>query len=233
MCMKPTLLILHGAIGASQQLKQVAAKLPEYEIHLFDFPGHGGDSLPAEDFSIPFFADATVSYIRKHNLRQLTVLGYSMGGYVAMYVARHFPDLIQRIITLGTKFYWDEAVAAKEIKMLDAATIITKVPAFAATLATLHAPEDWKTILQRTAEMMTAMGKKNPLTPEDYKEIKIPCLIMLGDQDKMVTLDETVAVYKQLPVAQMAMLPGTPHPIEQVDPSLLAYLIQLYPLNHL
>jgi pimeloyl-ACP methyl ester carboxylesterase len=90
----------------------------------------------------------------------------------------------------------------------------------------MHAPNDWKEILQRTANMLIEMGRDNPLKPEDYKEIRIPCLIMLGDRDKMVTLEETVTVYKSLADAQMAVLPGTPHPVEQVDPALVSYLIE-------
>lgn len=224
--MKPSLLILHGAIGASRQLEAVAARLSaEYDVHLFDFPGHGGKDLPDGPFSIKLFAAATLEYIQTHNLQQLTIFGYSMGGYVAMYLAKHHPHLITRIITLGTKFHWDEATAAKEIRMLDSDAISTKVPDFAAALADMHAPNDWKEVLQRTADMLTAMGKDNPLKPDDYKDIKTASLIMLGDRDKMVTFEETIATYKALPDAKMAVLPGTPHPVEKVAPSLLAFFL--------
>lgn len=224
--MKPSLLILHGAIGASRQLEAVAARLSaEYDVHLFDFPGHGGKDLPDGPFSIKLFAAATLEYIQSHHLQQLTIFGYSMGGYVAMYLAKHHPQLIIRVITLGTKFHWDEATAAKEIKMLDTDVISTKVPDFAAALADMHAPNDWKEVLQRTADMLTAMGKDNPLKPDDYKDIKTASLIMLGDRDKMVTFEETIATYKALPDAKMAVLPGTPHPVEKVAPSLLAFFL--------
>lgn len=225
--MKTPLLILHGAIGASSQLKGIATALSaNYEIHHFDFPGHGGKELGDEPFSIPLFADAVLHYIQQNNLQQLTIFGYSMGGYVAMYLAKDHPYLIDRIITLGTKFHWDEVTATKETRMLDATTISTKVPAFAAALEARHAPNDWKEVLQRTADLMIGMGRDNPLKPDDYKDIKTPILIMLGDRDKMVTFEETIATYKQLPDAQLAILPNTPHIIAQVDPSLVAYLLR-------
>jgi len=44
---------------------------------------------------------------------------------------------------------------------------------------------------------------------------------MLGDRDKMVSQEETARIQKSIPNAQLAILPGTPHPIEQVDISLL------------
>lgn len=220
--------MLHGAIGSSGQLQQLAAKLSvQYDIHLFDFPGHGGKELPDVPFSIKLFAEAALDYIQQHQLQQVSIFGYSMGGYVALYLARHHPQVVDKVFTLGTKFHWDEATAAKEIKMLDPHTIATKVPAFATTLARIHAPNDWKEILQRTANMLVAMGQNNPLHPEDYTHIKTPSLIMLGDRDKMVTLEETVTVSKQLPDARMAVLPGTPHPVEQVNPALVAYLMEV------
>jgi pimeloyl-ACP methyl ester carboxylesterase len=224
--MKPSLLFLHGAIGASRQLQPLAQQLAaHYDVHLMDFPGHGGAPLPEQPFSIPLFAEATLQYIRQHQLQELTIFGYSMGGYVALYLARQYPGVISRVITLGTKFRWDEETAAREIKMLDADTIARKVPAFADNLASLHAPNDWKTVLRNTAEMLLAMGQDNPLKPAGYKEITTPSLIMLGDRDKMVTIEETITAYKNLAAAQMAILPGTPHPIEQVNTALLSFFL--------
>ena len=164
----------------------------------------------------------------KHNIGQASIFGYSMGGYVAMFIAKHFPERLRKVITLASKFYWDETIAAKEIKMLDAATIELKVPAFAQQLSKRHAPTDWKFLLQKTAEMMLNLGKNNTLKTAHYSNITIPSLLMLGDRDKMVTLDETIAVYKNLPNAQMSVLPNTAHPLEQVNIDLLGYMIKLF-----
>ncbi len=145
-----------------------------------------------------------------------------------MCLAKQNPEKVGKIITLATKFNWDETIAANEIKMLNADKIAEKLPAFAETLQKRHAPNDWKTLLSKSAEMLYGLGKDNTLKLEDYKDIKTPSLILLGDRDKMVTLDETVAIYKQLPNAQMGVLPHTPHPIEQTDPELLTYFINRF-----
>jgi hypothetical protein len=44
----------------------------------------------------------------------------------------------------------------------------------------------------------------------------------------MITLDETLAVYKQLPNAQMGMLPNTAHPMEKVNIDMLSFFIQQF-----
>jgi pimeloyl-ACP methyl ester carboxylesterase len=151
-----------------------------------------------------------------------------MGGYVAMYLAKYHPERVNKIITLATKFNWDENIAANETKMLNADKIAQKLPDFAAALQKRHAPNDWKTVLEKTAAMLIDMGKGNLLKPGDYPEIQHPVLLMLGDRDKMVTLDETVEVYNKLPKAQLAILPNTTHPIEMVNLVRLAYEISSF-----
>ncbi len=227
--MQRPLLLLHGAIGASDQLRDLADSLvTSHNAHLFDFPGHGGSKMPEAPFSIPSFAAALLDFIKEKGWDEVAIFGYSMGGYVALYLAKYHPDVVHRVITLGTKFYWDEAVAAKEVQMLDPGTIAVKVPAFAESLEQRHHPNDWKDVLQRTAGMMLALGRENTLSDDSYKTISKKILLLLGDRDKMVSLEETLNVYRSLPEAQLGILPGTPHPIEKVDVGLLDFFIRRF-----
>lgn len=220
------LLLLHGALGSRTQLAALAEQLaPHCDVHTLDFPGHGG--TPAtESFSIPYFARHVQQYCSEKGLARVTIFGYSMGGYVALYLARQQPHLVGRVITLATKFHWDEATAAREVKMLQPELIEQKVPQFAKTLRERHAPADWTGVLHHTAMLLQGLGQQNALAPEDYKAITCPCLLMLGDRDKMVTLEETAAVYRQLPQGQLAVLPNTPHPLEAVSVDRLAWMIR-------
>ncbi|GAA4460355.1 alpha/beta hydrolase [Nemorincola caseinilytica] len=224
-----TLLLLHGAIGSSSQLMPLADALSAtYDVHVPDLPGHGGRAFADAPFSMQLFAQSVLAYMDEKGLSKVSIFGYSMGGYVGMYLARHHAHRMNKVITLATKYHWDEATAAKEILMLDPAKIEAKLPAFAATLQQRHAPNDWKEVLKKTADMMVALGVNNTLKQEDHAAITTPVLVLLGDRDKMVTQDETLAVYKALPTAQLGILPGTPHPIEQVDAALLAALINRF-----
>lgn len=225
------LLLLHGAIGANTQLLPLAGSFePDFIVHNLNFAGHGGEPIPSAPFSIALFAAQVLRYVDDHIPADAVVhlFGYSMGGYVSMYINKHHPGRLTKIVTLATKFHWEEAVAVKEVQMLNPDTITRKVPAFAEQLAQRHLPADWKVILQKTADMMLAMGKDNPLQAEDYSMIHTPCLLLLGDRDKMVTLEETVAVYKQLPHAQLGVLPATAHPIEQVNLQQLVFEVRLF-----
>lgn len=224
-----TLILLHGAIGASSQLVVLADLLKtKYDVHLFDFSGHGGKPYEGEVFSISQFSGEVLDFMDKNGLEKVSFFGYSMGGYVGMYIAYKHPNRINRIVTLATKFHWDEATAAKEVQMLNADKIEEKLPAFAQALKESHLPNDWKEVLAKTKHMLLALGNNNTLKLNDYAGINTPSLILLGDRDKMVTLDETIAVYKSLPMAQMGVLPATQHPIEQTNISALQFLIEQF-----
>lgn len=79
--------------------------------------------------------------------------------------------------------------------MLDAATIEEKIPAFAVQLQRRHGV-NWKALLEKTKQFLLQPGNNNILHIADYACISTPCLLLLGDKDKMVTIAETFAVYE-------------------------------------
>ena len=223
------LLLLHGAIGSAAQLQHFKTGLSKkFDVHSIDFQGHGGTSLPDAPFSVDMFVNQVLDYLNTQKLEQVDSFGYSMGAFVALKLAKDYPGRVNKIISLGTKFEWNEQIAAKEVQMLLPEKIEVKLPAFANTLKERHAPSNWKTILEKTAEMMTSMGKDNPLKLSDFPKIAQPVLVMRGDRDRMVTLQETLAVFEALPNAQLCILPGTPHPAEQVDVETIVVLAEKF-----
>lgn len=223
-----TIVLLHGAMGAEVQLQSLRQQLGhDYTVHSLSFSGHGGKPFEGS-FSIQGFANEIIVFCEAHKLKEIHLFGYSMGGYVALYLARHHPQLVMSVVTLGTKLLWNNEVAAKEVAMMQPEIIEQKVPVFAQRLQQLHNPNDWKDLMMKTGEMLTSMGEHNPLQMEDYQHITAPVLLILGDRDKMVSLDETVAAFKHLPKAQLAVIPATAHAIEQVDMEVLAFHINKF-----
>jgi pimeloyl-ACP methyl ester carboxylesterase len=220
------LLLLHGAIGAKDQLEPLKKILSKkFNVYSFSFSGHGCFGS-FQEFNIKQFTEDTLSFISTNNLKEVFIFGYSMGGYVALNLAKEHPDKVAQIITLGTKFKWNPEIAAKEVKMLNVAIIEAKVPAFARVLSERHGAENWKNVLSRTADMMMEMGEKSPLLLTDYQTIKTPCRLLLAEFDEMVSKEETLEVIDALQNATFKLLPNSKHPIEKVDLSLLAIQIE-------
>jgi pimeloyl-ACP methyl ester carboxylesterase len=219
------LVLLHGALGSGAQMAALETILADhYTIHRPDFPGHGGSTMP-ETFSIEFFAEHIRDYCAAMQISSCSLFGYSIGGYVALYLTNKYPDLVIKLITLGTKFNWDEATAAKETGKLQPEVMEVRIPSLVELLHEHHAPNSWKEVVLKTANLLTGLGNKNLLSQEVYKTIHTPVLLVLGDQDKMVSIEETVNVYRQLPDARLCILPGTAHAIEAVDLSMAAPLL--------
>lgn len=218
------ILLLHGAIGAAAQLEPLAAQLRSagHETHLLNFEGHGGRRAEGSHFSIARFAENVMDYLDENDLDEVSVFGYSMGGYVGMYCMSLYPERFDCIATLATKWQWNEEISAREVAMLQPEKIKEKLPTFAKALAERHAPESWHGVLKLTANMLEAMGMRSPLTMEEMTFIKAPSLLLLGDKDKMVSVEETENAANALPYGEMEMLKDTSHPIEQVDVKLLS-----------
>jgi pimeloyl-ACP methyl ester carboxylesterase len=215
--MATSLILLHGALGSSAQLDPLADALKhDFEIHAFNFSGHGGTEF-STDFSIHGFAKELEAFIQNKNLAPANIFGYSMGGYVALQLAKERPGLIQKIMTLGTKLRWSPEISAQEIKLLNPEVIEEKVPKFAEQLKLRHAPLDWKDVMKHTADLMIALGNGEAMTLNDFQNIHVPVLITLGALDQMVTQEESRAVVEVLPNGSFEIFDGIKHPIETID----------------
>jgi pimeloyl-ACP methyl ester carboxylesterase len=221
------LILLHGALGASSQFESLKNILKDkFEIHTLNFEGHG-DRISENDFSIELFAKNLKDYLDQNHLKEMHVFGYSMGGYVALQLAQKYPEYFKKIITLGTKFNWTPESSAKEVKMLDAEKIQEKVPAFAQALSKLHSGNDWKIVLKKTAAMMLELGNGKASSDSDFKSIQTKCFIGVGDNDAMVSREETQHVASLIPNAEFYLLENTIHPIDKLDFERVAELIEV------
>jgi pimeloyl-ACP methyl ester carboxylesterase len=222
-----SILLLHGALGAMQQLDPLKQKLEiaGYDVHLVNFSGHGGNAFE-DKFGIEQFAEDVLSYLNQQQLEQVTIFGYSMGGYVALWLAKENPERLEKIITLGTKFDWSVESAEKEVKKLNPEKIQEKVPAFARILEHRHAPNNWKELLNKTAAMMLDLGEAPLLTESILSKIETPTLICLGDVDDMSDRNYSEEVANYLQNGSFSLLKSTPHPIEKCDLDMLTELIE-------
>ncbi len=211
-------LLLHGALGAKEQMKPLQQLLEESgrTVYAMNLSGHGGEPF-SDGFGIETFAKDAYLFLENHQLASVTIFGYSMGGYVAFWLALQHPDKVDSIVTLGTKFDWSPESAEREIRKMNPEKILEKVPAFARILEHRHAPNGWKELMNKTADMMKNLGDRPLLTPENLKQIKHRVEVLLGDEDDMADRAYSQQVANWLPNGHFTLLPQTPHPIEKVN----------------
>ncbi|MFN6038666.1 MAG: alpha/beta fold hydrolase, partial [Bacteroidota bacterium] len=129
--MKP-LLLLHGLMGSKDQFESLEKKITEeFQVMSINFSGHGLAEFYFPEFTVQAFAEQVISFLDSKGIEKTNIFGYSIGGYVAIYLARYFPDRVEKVITLATKFEWNPSEAEREIKLLDPNLLEDKFPEFA------------------------------------------------------------------------------------------------------
>jgi len=102
------LLILHGFLGMSDNWKTLGTQYATlgYEVHMLDLRNHGR-SFHSNEFNYEAMAQDIVDYCHEMNLKNINIIGHSMGGKVAMLVAVEHPELINKLIVgdIGPKYY--------------------------------------------------------------------------------------------------------------------------------
>ena len=227
---RPDLLLLHGALGSKSQFLPLLPLLEDhFRLHTLDFEGHGTAPPRERAFRLEHFAENVIEYLDQHTLNRINIFGYSMGGAVGLYLVKSVPERIERIHTLATKFNWTPEVVERERAFLDPDTILRKVPQFADILKERHIASGWRNVFKKTEEMFLNLAVRNVLPEEEMGRISTNVRVGLGDRDQMVSLEETVNVYRLLPNSELQVFPGTPHPLEQVPlPDLVHSLLSFF-----
>ncbi|MEL6553487.1 MAG: 2-succinyl-6-hydroxy-2,4-cyclohexadiene-1-carboxylate synthase [Cyanobacteria bacterium J06621_11] len=96
---QPPLLLLHGFLGNHQDFIPLVATLSRHFYCItVDLPGHGKTRSHPNGYTFPATAQSLLALLNHLNIRQTHLLGYSMGGRIALYLACEFPDCFLRVV---------------------------------------------------------------------------------------------------------------------------------------
>lgn len=222
-----TVILLHSALGTSEDLLPLENYLREYghDCCSFNFSGHGAEASDPKDFRIDFFAEELDDFIKKNALDNPVIFGHSMGGYVALYHKANYEDSpVRAILGYGVKFNWTEQAVLKELPMLNPEHIEQNFPQHVENLKKKHNGR-WKQLLRLTAHMIQNLEKLDGLTKEDLNDINIPVTLLLGDQDRLVTTEETSLASANLQKGCVKTITNSKHDIERANLKEIAQII--------
>jgi pimeloyl-ACP methyl ester carboxylesterase len=102
------LLILHGFLGMSDNWKTLGTQYATegFQVHMLDLRNHGR-SFHSDEFNYQVMSADVLNYCIENNLENLSIIGHSMGGKVAMLFATTYPEKVEKLIIadIGSKYY--------------------------------------------------------------------------------------------------------------------------------
>ena len=99
------------------------------------------------------------------------------------------------------------------------------MPPFTEFLNSVHSENDWKSVVDRTADFMLDLGSGRGLKENDLKSIVLPTLICLGSKDNMVSPNESTNSARVLANGAFQLIDGFYHPFEKNNINILANII--------
>lgn len=212
----PLLLIHGGALTGDSWQPYLAAFAAHYRVITPDSRGHGRTANPTGRMSFGLLADDMVALVQALDLQQPLIYGYSDGGQVALEIGMRYPDLPQALIvggahlelTEGSRKWVRSILGDAQSPDVDTGQFERDNPDFAAMLQQIHGPHGWKTLLKQIKPMWNASLN---YTADDFARVAAPTLVLLGDRDDFVPVEDGAAMYRLLPHAEFAVVPGAGH----------------------
>ena len=216
---RPTLL-LHGAYMTVDLMGPMLSELAESRrVIAIEQQGHGRTADVDRPITYEHMADDTAAIARHLELDRPDVVGFSMGGGIALQMAIRHPDLVRRLVLISATFRSDGMHAAA-LEMFPTITpeLFAGSPIEEAYLRTAPNPGDFPKLVEKLSRLDTS---PYAWPEEDIRAITAPTLIVQGDSDGP-RLEHAVELFRLrgggvmgdlegLPTSQLAVLPGTAH----------------------
>lgn len=213
------LLLLHGGMGASDDLlNSIGPDLAgHYRLVAFDRRGHGYTADTAEDFHYEDMAREAIQVLESVVGGPAHLVGWSDGGIVALLVALRRPDLVSKLVVIGSNYHFDGTLPVEPDP--DSPDVAEMGRTYAERSP--DGPGHFEEVARKSLQLFST---EPALTTDDLASIARPVLVMAGDDD-VVTLPHTVSLYQALPESQLAVVPGASHALPLEQPSVVAAMI--------
>jgi pimeloyl-ACP methyl ester carboxylesterase len=178
------LILLHGGLGATSMFgPNLPALAKGRQVIAVDLQGHGRTADIDRPLSPQLMADDIAALIKHLKLERVDLMGYSLGGGVAFFVALRHPELVGKLVLVSTPIrrnaFYPEMLAQQEQVGPEAAEAMKQTPMYQLYASIAPRPEDWPRLLQKIGEAM----KGDYDYSKDVARIKAPTMIVAGDAD--------------------------------------------------
>ena len=219
------LILLHGGVGSSEMFSSILPALSATrQVVGVDLQAHGRTADIDRPLSYELMADDIVALIKHLRIERADIMGYSLGGGVAIQTAVRHPEVVRKLVVVSAPFkregWYPEIQAALAQGGLETAEAMKQTPMYQLYSRIAPRPEDWPVLHTK----LGAMLRQGYDWSKEVASIKSPVLIVVGDADA-VRPEHAVEFFGLLgggkrdagwdglgrPLAQLSILPGTTH----------------------
>jgi pimeloyl-ACP methyl ester carboxylesterase len=209
-----------------------------FRVIVFDNRGMGATTGGTEDWTIDRFADDTAGMIQLLGIKAANVLGWSLGGDVALSLAVRHPEIVKKLVV-----YAGDCGGPEKVKPPGYLSVLHDYDDvdshFKWFFAELFPPEwmrrhprYWKSF-QLPCEMPNPLNiiKQNSSYNEwrgvyrELPELRIPVLAVTGTKDVSTPPDNSRIISERIPGCRLVEVPGGGHGLQYQFPRKLARII--------
>jgi pimeloyl-ACP methyl ester carboxylesterase len=214
------LVLLHGGLVDSRDFTgNLDALADGHRLYLPDRRGHGR----TPDVEGPFTADAlagdVIAFVEEVVGGPVPLLGYSAGATVALHVALRRPDLVERLVLISGAYAADGMLVRPSLDG-DPPEILVRLH----DEVSPDGPGHFRVVLEK---VVAAVDGGSDLTPDALAGIGCRTLVVAGDDD-IVAAEHTLSLFRALPDAELAVVPGTSHALLHEKPALCVELVEQF-----
>lgn len=218
------LVYLHGGFSDADELKPVRAQYAaRFQVYSPDRRGHG--RTPDVDGPIEFERTSadTVAFLEEVVGGPADLVGFSDGATTALHVALRRPDLVRRMVMISGQYHRKGLLPGMFGDDLDAAVTAMVGSPLAQRYGRVSpdGPEHFPVVARK---VMHSTFEEPRLDVGELSRVRARTLVVSGDDD-VVALEHTLEIYRGIPDAELAVVPGTSHVLILEKPELVARLV--------
>ena len=178
------MILLHGGLGSGEMFGPILPLLAErHQVITVDLQGHGRTADIDRPLDITLMADDVAALIEHLGLDRPDVVGYSLGGGVALQVAIRYPERVGRLVTTSANIRRDaiypEILQQQGQMNAGVAEFLKDTPMYELYQRVAPRPEDFPRLLDKIGQ---AMARDFDYTDE-VRGLQVPTLIVAADAD--------------------------------------------------
>ncbi|WP_298491476.1 alpha/beta hydrolase [uncultured Maritimibacter sp.] len=219
-----TMLFLHGGGGSLADFEPLMSDFSDFNCVHLDSRSHGASTRGGHAQSYARLADDVEAVIQALNLRRPALIGHSDGGVAALEVAARRQTDIAGIVTIGAHRYVPTRKVRDELCALTPTSWRAQAPEGVRTYEALNPEPDMDRLLE---ELVCMWCDETPgAYPGDRtSRIKCPSLILGGEHDHLVSVDETIDLARSIPDAHLGIIPYSTHAMHDEQPERISPFI--------